>query len=109
MASDVRTKPRRGESATDSDTSIDPGSFRDPAGRIMIADGRIFRTVSPTGWPNFETLMESGVLDAMIDAGKLWPAKLAGLDEVPPAISALAGNTAARIVEHPVLPFVSYP
>jgi ribosomal protein L11 methylase PrmA len=109
MASDVRTKPCRGDPAAKNDTPIDPGSFRDPAGRILIADDRVFRTVSPTGWPNFETLMQSGVLDAMIESGRLWPAKLAGFDEVPPAVAALAGSTRARIVEHPVLPFVSYP
>lgn len=89
--------------------SIDPGSFRDPAGHIIVADGRVFRTVSSTGWPNFERLLSSGVLDEVVGSGRLWPANLLEPDKAPPAVTLVAGDQTARVIEHPALPFVSYP
>lgn len=92
-----------------SEASIDPGSFRDPAGQVVVAGARVFRTLSPSGWQGFEKLLSSGVLDGAVRSAKLWPANLVDVDAVPPSIAALVNGDVGRIVEHPALPFVSYP
>ena len=94
--------------AAGSPERVDPGSFRDPAGRIFIANGRVFRTVSESAWPGFEKLLSSGTLTELVDAGKLWPATLLDSEETVPAIERAADTCFHRIIEHPPLPFVSY-
>ena len=82
----------------------DKGSFRDPSGHVYEKDGRIFRTVSAIAAPNYEFLTRTGVLTPLIDDG--W---LIECHEVPPAtLPGLPGAT-RYVVEHPRLPFVSYP
>jgi ribosomal protein L11 methylase PrmA len=87
----------------------DPGSFRDPAGRIYRTPHGVFRTVSPDAWPNVEKLDASGVLQQLAAAEKLWPARILAPGEVPEELAAIVQNSDAHVLEHPVLPFVSYP
>jgi ribosomal protein L11 methylase PrmA len=82
---------------------IEPGSFRDPAGRILHHEGRVFRLVSETGWQGFSPVWTSGLIDDLAAEGLILP-----LVEVDAAV---AGNPAdtVRVFEVEKLPFVSWP
>lgn len=83
---------------------FDPGSFRDPSGRVLRHEGRVLRAVFPAGASQFGAAKDSGVLDEMIGDGWLLPANMViedGLAELAPG--------AVYWLEHPVLDFVSYP
>lgn len=80
---------------------LEPGSFRDPGGRVFEADKRILRAVMPTAAPAFELAEQSGVLRRLSDAGRL-------VDYAPMGADALPGVAAAHVLEHPRVPFISY-
>ena len=82
----------------------DPGSYRDIAGTVYRVDDRVFRTVNEVAADDFEFLRESGLLDALVTDGRAVAAD--------PADSADLGeqaNGARYVVQHPRLPFISYP
>jgi ribosomal protein L11 methylase PrmA len=84
-----------------------PGSFRDPYGFIVEVDGRIIRCITTAGTGPFDRVRESGFLDKLVDEGRLVPFSLLaneGKDYPPPH-----GHLVERVVEHPRLPFISYP
>ena len=79
-----------------------PASFRDPAGFVFQDEGRIRRAVTEYGLPHAQAVRATGLIDRLISAGLL-------LDETEVATS-LSGRPDVRLVlEHPTLPFVSYP
>ena len=49
------------------------GSFRDPAGFVFKADGKVYRHVSPVYRPQYEQLMTSGLYEALTAARLLIP------------------------------------
>ena len=51
--------------------AADPGSFRDPGGRIFIDDGRILRAVYERSAPDYEAFRDSGLLAELIASGRL--------------------------------------
>lgn len=83
---------------------FDPGSFRDPSGRVQVRGKQVLRAVFGHGRASFEAARAAGVHDKAIAAGRLVemrdadPAVLAGLDPAP-----------CHVVEHPCLDFISYP
>lgn len=80
------------------------GSFRDPAGHVFDHDGRIFRTVTSFGLPAFTAVHKTGFLDELVALGDLLP-----FDHVDdPTLQALFPE-AEVLLEHPRLPYVSYP
>ena len=81
----------------------DPGSFRDPAGQVYLKEGRILRSVTRTGASDYEYVRDSGLLAGLTDEGKVIGTREAPLDW-------LKGVDDCRyVLEHPKLPFVSYP
>lgn len=87
-----------------SDDFVDSASFRDPSGHVYRIDGRIYRTVTDHAIDDFEALRANGVYDELAAAGKVVAAEIVE-GEVPAAL-----RQEARIVlEHPPLPFISYP
>lgn len=82
----------------------DGASFRDPAGRVHHLDGRVLRTLSAPARDEFAALAREGLFDELVREGLLVSATM--LDAVP---AVLAHEHVAAVVEHPVLPFVSYP
>ncbi|MBC2777148.1 class I SAM-dependent methyltransferase [Parasphingopyxis sp. GrpM-11] len=84
--------------------SPDPGSFRDPAGRVYIRDDRVLRAVYEMGRENFEAADKAGVLDALIakdlliGATKTRSKLVKELDPEP-----------CHVLSHPLIPFISYP
>ena len=81
-----------------------PGSHRDPAGGVYRLGDRILRTVAPDHDAEFAATLRTGMLDRFADSGRIVAFEpLSG----PPAALGLAG--ASRVLEHPRLPFISYP
>ena len=80
----------------------DPASLRDPAGFIFNENGRVRRAVTEYGLPHVRAVRATGLIDRLIAAGSLLP-------ETEIA-TGLEGRPDVRLVlEHPRLPFVSYP
>jgi ribosomal protein L11 methylase PrmA len=81
----------------------DPGSFRDPGGRVFIDDERVLRAVYPQSSDAYRAFRDSGLLADLIARQWLLPST-----EIDP-YSNPAGSGADFLLEHPALPFVSYP
>ena len=82
----------------------DAGSFRDPAGRVFVSEGRILRTVMPQSAAAYEGARDSGLLARLIGSGLM-----VGAEEVDPGALADAPAPPSYLLEHPRIPFVSYP
>jgi hypothetical protein len=81
-------------------SGLEPGSFRDPDSRIYTANGRVLRLLSEQGLADWRALTASGLLDEL---------PVIGTREVEADVpEALHGGVAA-VLEHDVIPFVSYP
>lgn len=85
-----------------SEAVADPGSFRDPGGRIVRAGGRVFRSVMPSAAGAYRAFRDSGQLDRLVREGRL----VASTEMDLPLRAALG---AELLLEHPRLPFISYP
>jgi ribosomal protein L11 methylase PrmA len=86
------------------EVSPDQGSYRDFRGRIYHSRNRIFRTVMPEGAEDFEFVRSSGLVEELTGAGRLVDERL-----VEREVLGEAGASAAYVLEHPRLPFVSWP
>lgn len=84
--------------------AADPGSFRDPGGRVYSAGSRIFRSVMGASAPAYESARDSGLLGDLAAEGLL-----VGSEERDPAAFELRDLQPAYLLEHPRIPFVSYP
>ncbi|MCJ2187038.1 class I SAM-dependent methyltransferase [Novosphingobium beihaiensis] len=82
----------------------DPGSYRDPAGRIVVDGRRIFRAIFDSGRVTFEAAVSSGVIDACIERGQLLPMNRLPLETLP-----TLEHTPCHVIEHPRLDYISYP
>jgi hypothetical protein len=89
-------------------------SFRDPAGRVFPWQGRILRSINPSGFAGFDAVMKSPCIASAIDRGKVVGIRIldkAEREEVrsDPAVASLCENPAGILVEHPRIPFPSFP
>ena len=82
----------------------DPASFRDPAGQVFEVGGRILRTVSPAAMADYAFARDSGALAALRAEGLVIAA-----DEVDGVCLGGAAPEGGVVLEHPRLPFWSYP
>lgn len=83
---------------------VEPGSFRDPGGRVFCAGENIVRAVMDSAIENFSAVSKSGILRKLADQGKL--VDFADVTEKAPSL----GLEQARILlSHPRIPFISYP
>jgi SAM-dependent methyltransferase len=83
------------------------GSFRDPASRVLLAGTRVLRCFDDDAARTFHAAAAAGLLDDLERRGAVvgWhPVAAAEVQEV----QALAPG-AALVLEHPRVPFVSYP
>jgi SAM-dependent methyltransferase len=85
---------------------LEPGSFRDPDSRVVMSDGRVLRLLSERGLADWKALSSSPLFAELVQEGKLVGTREAVVQELPPG--ALTGEVAA-VLEHEVVPFVSYP
>lgn len=81
----------------------DPGSFRDPSGRVYSENGRIYRTVSAAAAEDYRAVRDTGLLDELTGEG--W---LARTEEVDPAKVGLEPEAGGILLEHERIPFISY-
>jgi ribosomal protein L11 methylase PrmA len=88
--------------STTTELSRHSASFRDPAGFVFREGSHVRRAVTEYGLPHMRAVRATGLIDRLIASGRLWPER-----EVA---ASLEGHPAVRLVlEHPPLPFVSYP
>ena len=83
-----------------SKTGLEPGSFRDPDSRVFTADGRVLRLLSEQGLADWRALSSSGLLDEL---------PVVGTREVKADVPEALHDGVAAVLEHDVIPFVSYP
>lgn len=81
-------------------THADPGSFRDPASHIVIEENRAVRLLDERGLAGWRALSATDFFSRAVSDGTLIDTRETDLP---------AGSEAAGALEHPLLPFVSYP
>lgn len=77
----------------------DPGSFRDPASRVVIDDSRVLRLLDRRGLEDWRALSETRFFKQAVEQGRLIPAN---------EVEHTEDGTAAAL-EHPRLPVITYP
>jgi ribosomal protein L11 methylase PrmA len=82
----------------------DSGSFRDPGGTVMVAADRVFRTVMPLAAADYESTRRLGVPQDLAAHGLVVEERPVGKE-----VLGAAAERASYVVEHPKLPFISYP
>ena len=82
----------------------DAGSYRDPSGRVFVLGDRVLRSVMPRAAADFEFVRSTGVLERLIAEGSAIAEQRVDPSGLPPAF-----DDARYVVQHPKLPFVSYP
>ena len=85
-------------------TNRDAGSFRDPRGHIYLNAGRVFRTVTQRGVDDYNRVKTTGLLDKLVATNQIL-----ALEEVDKVAHGFDQPEVALLLEHPKLPFVSYP
>lgn len=90
-------------------------SFRDPAGRVIVAEGRVLRWISRTYRDDFEAFLASPVVRRRIVAGQIVSYHLLDSSEASElaAIYELTGSVALAdddlVLEHEPVAFLSFP
>lgn len=82
----------------------DLGSFRDPSGRVFHAGGRILRSVMPDAAAAYTAARDAGLHDTLSAKGWMLPCS-----EVDPAVLSGIEDAATHVLEHPLIPYISYP
>jgi ribosomal protein L11 methylase PrmA len=85
-----------------SSTTKHPGSFRDPAGHILVGEkGEIYREVMQAGREDYDGLMQSGLYDDLVAHGLLVPHK---------EVAARTDNKDVyKTIRPEQIPFITYP
>ncbi|MEX1091733.1 MAG: methyltransferase, partial [Acidimicrobiia bacterium] len=79
--------------------SPDPGSFRDPASRVVLDGPRVLRLLDLRGLEAWRALARTDFFTSAVADRRL--IETAESNDVPPG--------SAGALEHPRLPFISYP
>lgn len=78
-----------------------PGSFRDPAGHVVLRDGVVVRHVTEAGRDDYQALMDSGLYPALVADGRLIPHEDLGRPSDVPADT-------WRVLRPERVPMISY-
>src|SRR5215217_6668385 len=93
-------------------------SFRDPAGRLLILDGRVIRVVKKSAEPDLRAVLASDALNKFLAEGRLVRTDfldadavegLAGRDALAGALDGGGDEEELVFVEHERIPFASFP
>ncbi len=84
--------------------AADASSFRDPAGHVYQIDGRVYRTITSRAASDYEFLRQTDFLLDISERG--W---FVGASEIDPSVLGTVDEEVRYVVEHPRIPFVSYP
>lgn len=82
------------------DGPFDPGSFRDPASRVILLEDRVARILTQQGFTDWEALAATNFFREETKSGRLIATQL------EPDSRSNGGN---RILTHELIPFWSYP
>jgi ribosomal protein L11 methylase PrmA len=82
----------------------DSASYRDPAGHVHFLDQKVYRTVLGPGVAHYRAARDSGLLGRASANGRLIDGR-----EVDPSVLREEAPDAVHVIEHPRLPFISYP
>jgi SAM-dependent methyltransferase len=89
-------------------------SFRDPAGALLVREGRVLRLVNRQGEEDISASLGSAALQKFVDAGRLVTARR--LEDASAAellgelrVAEWPGEKVSLVVEHERIPFQSYP
>lgn len=85
-----------------SSAAADPGSFRDPGNRVFFDERQVLRAVYASSAGDYEAFRESGLLEQLVRDGRLVASTEVAASEDP------EGQSAAYLLRHPRLPFISY-
>jgi ribosomal protein L11 methylase PrmA len=80
------------------------GSFRDPGGQIFTKNGRIYRTITRLALEDFEQVEKTGLFEELTGTRDL-----VGYTRVKNIDLGPATENAELILEHNLIPFISYP
>ncbi len=83
---------------------IDGGSFRDPSGHVFLLQDRVYRTVMPRAATDFDLVRSNPVWVELLKQGKVLPE-----EKVDPTVFGDIAKSAVYVLEHPKLPYISYP
>lgn len=83
---------------------VDPASYRDPAGHVFQVEDKIYRTILPKGLQDFAVVRQNGALNALVEEGLVVDSV-----EVDPKVLGRDAPEEGLVVEHPRIPFISYP
>lgn len=82
--------------------SVDPGSFRDPSGFVFRRESTLFRQVQNRYREEYDLLMQSGLYQALTEAGLL-------ISHTEERAESAVTEDAYRVLRPEYLPFISYP
>ena len=77
----------------------DPGSFRDPASRVLIDEDRVIRRLTERGLASWEALQRTDFFTSAVADGRV----------IATAEAPDAAGDAAGALQHPRLPMITYP
>ncbi|MGZ5325223.1 MAG: methyltransferase [Solirubrobacterales bacterium] len=89
--------------------AFEPGSFRDPDGRVFLTDEGVYRALSEAGLADWRALADSPLLNELSSEGLLVKTELAGETEIAAAIAEALPAEPAAVLRHERIPFVTYP
>lgn len=87
----------------------DPGSFRDPSGQVFYSKGRVFRTLNEEATARFKSIINGTGFSDLVARGLILQATEINDDQLFDEVGTSTGRTPTAILEHPKLPFISYP
>jgi len=82
-----------------SEVTFHPHSYGDPAGRVFLWNGELYRGIRSEWAPFFTQLLQNGVIERLTDRGLLV--------DTQPTLLSLDGFEI--VVRHRYVPFTSYP
>jgi hypothetical protein len=82
-------------------SNADPGSFRDPGGRVFLHEGEIYRTLDNHALANWETLSETKFFSKEVAAGRVIATQVAEDVEIE--------GDWAGVLHHERVPVITYP
>ncbi len=82
----------------------DAGSFRDPSGHVYLAKDKVYRTVMPSAVDDFDFVRSTGLISELVSSGRLIPETIVDREKIN-----IPAENASYVLEHPILPFISYP
>jgi len=85
---------------------LEPGSFRDPAGAVVLQGGRVFRYLTGAAGDDLLALLDAPWFQQLVEVGAVAGSRPLKRTEAPSLFAIDADVTV--VVEHPRIEFVSY-